>query len=113
MENTKLKFQGQHLYIGIDVHQKRWIVTIIFLGMQLKTISMDPYPRELIKYLMKNNPGAIYHTVYEAGFCGYWIDRALRKAGVNNIVVNPADVPTTHKEKRRKTDKIDSRKLAK
>lgn len=112
MKNTKPNFQGQHLYVGIDVHKKRWIVTIILSGMHLKTYSMDPKAEELIKHLRKQYPGAIYHTVYEAGFCGFWIDRTLRKAGIKNIVVNPADVPTTHKEKRRKTDKIDSRKLA-
>jgi transposase len=113
MKNTKLNFLRQDVYVGIDVHKNRWIVTIRFLGMELMTISMNPDPEELVRYLRKNYPGAIYHTVYEAGFCGFWIDRTLREAGIDNIVVNPADVPSTHKEKRRKTDKIDSRKLAK
>jgi transposase len=36
----------------------------------------------------------------------------LLEYGINNIIVNPADVPTTHKEKDRKDDKIDSKKLA-
>jgi transposase len=112
MKNTKLNFTGQHLYVGIEVHKNNWSVTIIFMGRFLLTISMNPSPEELAKYLRKNYPGGIYHTVYEAGFCGYWIDRALRREGINNLLVNPADVPTSHKELRRKTDQIDSKKLA-
>ena len=60
----------------------------------------------------KRYPGGNYHSVYEAGFCGYWIDRELKRYGFNNMVINPADVPTTQKEKSTKTDKVDSRKLA-
>ena len=43
---------------------------------------------------------------------GYWIDRALKEEGINNIIVNPADIPTKNKERISKTDKIDARKLA-
>jgi len=50
--------------------------------------------------------------VYEAGFCGFWIHYRLIGLGIHNIVVNPADVPTTTGEKLRKTDAIDSGKLA-
>ena len=113
MKNTKVSYNGQDFYIGIDIHKKRWIVTIITMGLIVKRLSMAPEPKELARYLKKNYPGGKYHTVYEAGFCGFWIDRSLRESGIDNIVVNPADVPTTNKEKRRKTDKIDSKKLAK
>jgi predicted esterase YcpF (UPF0227 family) len=73
---------------------------------------MDPNPQKLMQHLKKNYPNAYYHSTYEAGFCGFWAHRALCKLGINNIVVNPADVPTTHKEKTQKRDKRDSRKLA-
>jgi transposase len=56
-------------------------------------------------------PDAPYYSAYEAGFCGYWIHEKLTKEGINNIIVNAADVPTTDKEKKRKNDPIDSRKL--
>jgi transposase len=65
----------------------------------------------LVEHLKRNYPGATYHAVYEAGFCGFWIQEALSKLGVNCIVVNPADVPTSDKEKKQKNDKVDSRKL--
>jgi transposase len=47
-----------------------------------------------VDHLWKHYPGASYHSVYEAGFCGFWIHRELQAHGVHNIVVNPADVPT-------------------
>lgn len=106
-----LDFAKQLIYVGIDVHKKNWKVTIYFQGMELQTFSMDPNPEALVKHLRQNYPNATYISVYEAGFCGYWIDRELRRLGLKNIVVNPADVPTKNKERRKKSDKVDSRKL--
>lgn len=106
-----LDFTDQFIFIGIDVHKKNWKVTIYFQGMELQTLSMNPDPEELVKYLRRNYPNATYISVYESGFCGYWADRKLRSLGVENIIVNPADVPTKNKERRRKSDEIDSRKL--
>jgi len=111
-KNSKLDFIGQTIYLGLDVHKMNWSVTIYFQGIILKTISMVPRPEQLVKYLHKNYPNATYVSVYEAGFCGYWIDRKLRELGVKNIIVNPADIPTKQKERRHKTDKVDSKKLA-
>ncbi|VAX26180.1 hypothetical protein MNBD_IGNAVI01-1738, partial [hydrothermal vent metagenome] len=111
-KNTKLNFAGQKLYVGIDVHKNSWNVTIMLNGMQVKRLSMNPEPKELSNYLRKHYPDGEYYSVYEAGFSGFWADRELRSLGINNIVVNPADVPTKSKERRRKTDRIDSGKLA-
>ena len=105
-------FRDQQFFIGIDVHLKNWEITIRNNHMRLKTFSMDPSPNELKRYLTRNYPGGSYFSVYEAGFCGYWIHRELVRLGIQNIVVHPADVPTSDKEKQNKTDRIDSRKLA-
>lgn len=115
MKTTKkeLDYQGQTIYVGIDVHKKQWKITIIIGGIRIKTYSMDSNPEHLVKYLTSNYPNGRYVSVYEAGFSGYWIDRQLRACGIENIIVNPADVPTSNKDKTRKTDIIDSIKLAK
>ena len=67
---------------------------------------MDPEHMKLSEYLQKNYPGGNYFSVYEAGFSGYWIDRVLKEAGTNKIIINSADIPTKDKEPLRKTDKI-------
>ena len=115
MEEPKqaIDFTGIKLFVGIDIHLNQWTITIRSLGMELRTFSMNPSPRELYNFLNKNYPHADYSSVYEAGFCGFWSHRELLQFGIKNIVVNPADVPTTHKEKTQKRDKRDSRKLAK
>ena len=79
---------------------------------QLKRFSQSPDPDALYAHLVRNYPEAEYYSVYEAGFCGFWIHYRLVGLGIHNIVVNPADVPTTTSEKLRKTDAIDSGKLA-
>lgn len=112
MKNTKLNFTGQNIYVGIDVHKKSWAVTIIVSGIKVKKYSMNPSPKELYNYLCTHYPNGNYYSVYEAGFSGFWADRELRAFGIHNIIVNPADVPTKSKERRKKTDKIDSGKLA-
>ena len=50
-------------------------------------------------------------TVYEAGFSGFGLHRALVEAGIENIVVNPASLAVIPKQKV-KTDPLDALKLA-
>lgn len=107
-----IDFKGQNVYTGIDCHLKNWRVTIMLDHIEHKTFSQDPNAEVLSKYLHSKFPGANYYSAYEAGFCGFSIHRALVKNGIDNIVVNPADVPTTDKERKQKEDKRDSRKIA-
>ena len=111
-KNIELNFSNQRFFIGLDVHKNSWKVTVRTNQMELKTFSMNPQPEELVKYLQRNYPEGEYFSVYEAGFCGYWIDKQLREQGIKNIVVNGADVPSRNKERVNKDDIIDSRKLA-
>jgi transposase len=112
MKHIILDFVNQIFFVGIDVHLKQWKVTIRSAGVELKTFSMHPVPQELFAYLQAHYPGGTYHLVYEAGFCGFWIQRAFKDLGVHCIVIHPADIPSSGKEKAVKTDAIDSRKLA-
>ena len=77
-----------------------------------KTFTQPPKTDKLVHYLKRNFPGAAYQAVYEAGFSGFWTHDQLREQGVHCIVANPADVPTTNKERTGKRDPSDSRKLA-
>lgn len=109
---NKIDFKDQKIYIGFDVHLKSWRVTILTEKLSHKTFSQPPKPEVLSNYLLKNFPGGTYYSAYEAGFCGYWIHNRLLELGINSIVVNPADIPTTGKEKVMKTDSRDSVKIA-
>ena len=107
-----LTFSNFHFFIGIDAHLKQWKVTIRNSGLELKTFSMNPSADDLYRYLTKHYPDGKFFIVYEAGFCGFWPQRRFTELGLTCIVVNPADVPSSNKEKVIKSDPVDSRKLA-
>lgn len=111
-EYTHVQFVGQDLYIGLDVAIKSWKVCIYVGRFFHKRFAQPPDPAALVTYLRRNFPGGIYHTVYEAGYFGFWIHEALIQFGVDSMVINPADVPTSDKERRTKTDRVDAAKLA-
>lgn len=106
-------FAGQNIYTGIDVHKKNWRVSIYSEELHHKSFHQPADPKALYHYLSRHFPKAYYNRVYEAGYCGFWVHKQLQDLGINNIVVNPADVPTTDKEKKQKADPVDSNKLAK
>jgi transposase len=107
-----LSFAGQDIYCGIDVHKKDWSVCIRDDERELKVFSQPPVPATLAQHLEHNYPQANFHLVYEAGFCGYWIQQALSGYGFDCKITHAADVPTTDKDRRQKTDTVDCRKLA-
>jgi len=110
-QRKELNFEGESIYVGIDVHLKSWSVSIFTEKLHHKTFSQPPKAELLFNYLKLNFPNASYFSTYEAGFCGFWVHFKLKEFGINNIVVNPVDVPTTQKDQVRKTDAIDSNKL--
>lgn len=112
LQRNELDFKGQNIYVGIDVHLKSWTVTILTETQPHKTFSQPPKPEVLAGYLDKHFPNGSYHSAYEAGFSGFWAHYRLISLGINNIVINPADIPTTQKEQYHKNDPVDSRKIA-
>jgi transposase len=108
----KIDFNGKPLFIGLDVHKKSWSVTIVVDGIEHRTFTQPPDPESLNSYLHRMFPGGEYNSAYEAGFCGYGIHRRLNQLGINNIVINAADIPTSKKDKLQKRDPVDSRKIA-
>ncbi len=104
-------YSGKDVYVGIDVHKKSYTIYCICNRERMKSWTMRASPSDLIEQLQRFFKGSRLHTVYEAGFSGYALHRALEKAGINNIVVNPGSVETASRDKV-KTDKRDAKKLA-
>lgn len=109
----KADFTGQPVYLGLDTHKKSWTVSVYFDEIEHKTFTQPPKPIVLADYLKRNFPGADYFCCYEAGFSGYWALEELNKLGLNCIIANPGDIPTTDKDKSQKRDPVDSRKIGK
>jgi len=107
----ELDFSGTTIFCGIDVHKKSWRVNIQDGEFELEDFSQNADAVLLHKHLSRKYPGATFKLCYEAGFSGFSAQRWLSGQGINCLVVNAADVATTDKEKRQKSDKIDARKL--
>ncbi len=109
---TVIDFTGKIIYVGIDVHLKDYQAAKVYNGICLGNHRMQASSEALIKHLRTHYPGARFKCVYESCAWGFELQRKLTAAGMECIVVNAADVSTTDKERRRKTDKVDALKLA-
>ena len=108
----RVLLKGSNLYIGIDVHKRSWSVSIYLESVFQRTFRQPPDPSTLIQYVQEHYLGVYIHCAYECGRFGYRAQRIMEAAGWNCIVVNPADIPRSLKQKIEKTDPVDSRKIA-
>jgi transposase len=112
MLKVKTNFSNQTIYVGLDVHKRSWNAALYLNDQYLRNVHQPPSPQALYKFLQTNYPGADYECAYEGGKFGYWIQRQLSSKGVRCIVVNPADIPATHKDEVSKNDPRDARAIA-
>lgn len=102
-------------FVGFDVHKDSIAVAyapdergaeVIFLGpIGTRQCDID----KLIRQLHSRAPRLLF--VYEAGPCGYWLFRYLKKKGQDCIVVAPSLIPRKPGD-RVKTDRRDAVQLA-
>jgi len=112
MTKVTASFENQTVYVGLDVHKRSWNASLFLNDQYLRNVHQPPSPQALYKFLQTNYPGADYECAYEGGKFGYWIQRHLSSKGIKCIVVNPADIPSTHKDEVSKTDARDARGIA-
>lgn len=62
-KDSKLSFEGQTIYVGLDVGKKSWKVTILTQELEHKTFTQPPTPETLVQYLRRHFPGAKYRCV--------------------------------------------------
>ena len=113
MKNKTLlqSYDGQEIYVGIDVHKKSYVVVVRVNQTIVKKWTTAAKPEDLAQQLLKYFAGGQIHSVYEAGFSGFVLHRVLTEAGIDNIVVHAAAVEIAVHH-RVKTDKRDAAKLA-
>lgn len=104
-------FSNSTIHCGLDVHKKNWNVSIYVDEVFTKTFQQPATADALYAYLTSNYPHAKYRSCYEAGFCGFSVQRSLQAKGVDCIVVNAADIPQTNKGTLSKTDSSDSKRI--
>ena len=108
----ELSFEGETIFVGLDVHKTNWKVHIRLSGGRTLEFSQNPEAAGLIRTLNNKFPKATFKVAYEAGFCGFGICRYLKAEGIDCIVANAADIPASEKDRKRKDDKRDARKIS-
>ena len=101
----------EDVYIGIDVHKEKWHVTARSAGEEVFHGSMLSEYQSLRKFLERFK-GRRIKIAYEADPCGFGLYDRLSGDGIETIVAPPSLIPVESGNKV-KTDKRDSRKLAK
>lgn len=110
---TEKKIEEQIIYVGLDVHYKQWNISVVGAEQaHIKGMSVIPDAKALAEFLRRKFSCKTIKLAYEAGFSGFHTQRELIQEGVEAIVINPADIPTSDKDGRQKTDKRDSLKIA-
>ena len=98
MQRNKLSYNGQKIFIGIDVHKNLWGVAVVCEGGFEDYHTQEPSAEKLFEFLQKHYPDGEYHAVYESGFSGFSTYYSLVELGIDCMVINAADVPTTQYE---------------
>jgi transposase len=103
------------LYVGLDVHQEAIAVAYVAQDHGAAVTSLGTIgPRHGdIDPRTRKRQSKAQHVVFvsEAGPCGYWLDRYLRKRGYDCWVVAPSLIPKQVGD-RVKTDRRDAVQLA-
>jgi transposase len=101
-------------FVGMDVHKKDIAVAMLIEGQNGPTewrVANEPTAVRRLGKKLQHEGGSQIHCVYEAGPCGYALQRQLQQLGLTCDVVAPSMIPIRPGEKI-KTDRRDARKLA-
>lgn len=109
MTKVKTNLCHHRVDVGLDIHKRSWSAAIFLDRMYVRSIHQPPSAHALEHFLKVQFPSAIYRRAYESGKFGYWIYRALSAKGIECLVINPADIPSTQKDEVCKNDCRDAR----
>ena len=101
-------------FVGQDAHKVAINVAMLLPGKAVPVVwecaNEKGSVRRMVKKVMREAPGEV-RFCYEAGPCGYALQRWIREAGAVCVVVAPSLIPRKPGD-RIKTDRRDARKLA-
>jgi transposase len=107
--------EGSITWVGIDAHKKTLAVAVLAPGAQspeeFTVDNNEKAIRKLARRLTRASKAREVRACYEAGTCGYTLQRRLEAAGVVCEVIAPSLIPVKPGD-RIKTDRRDARKLA-
>lgn len=105
--------KSSKVFVGMDVHKESIDITVAEVGGEVRRWGQIGGERAALEKALRKleSSGGELHFVYEAGPCGFWIERCIRARGHVCWVVSPSLIPKKSGE-RIKTDRRDSEKIA-
>ncbi|MCQ0988815.1 IS110 family RNA-guided transposase [Jiella marina] len=107
--------KGKRKYVGLDVHKETIAVAVAAgePGGEIRYLGVIAHTEEAVRRLVKklDGPGIELRFCYEAGPCGYGLQRHLEKLDQSCIVIAPSMMPRRPGD-RVKTDRRDAQTLA-
>jgi transposase len=102
-------------FVGMDAHKVSIKLAVLLAGgtkpIEWSVANEKAAVRRMVRKVQRLAVGGDVRFCYEAGPCGYALQRWIQEAGANCIVVAPSLIPRKPGD-RIKTDRRDARKLA-
>ena len=99
--------------VSMDTHKKEHIVAVVYADTgELKVLTVRNTVKDInkmVKKIQRQAPGEV-HFCYEAGVCGFTLQRRIEALGSRCMVIAPSLVPPKSGD-RIKTDRRDAQKL--
>jgi transposase len=110
---------GGTLYIALELGQDKWLLAFATQAAEkprfrpMPARDLDRLDQEIARAKTRFGlpADAPVRTCYEAGRDGFWLHRALRARGIDNVVVDSGSIEVNRRTKRVKTDPVDAAKL--
>jgi transposase len=110
------------IFISLELSRSTWLITSLSPGggekMSKHAVRAGDVAGLLDRFAQlrertRARTGEVFPfvVIQEAGLDGFWIDRVLRKEGIESHVVDPASIATSRRRRRAKTDRIDGEAL--
>ena len=110
------------IFISLELSRSTWLITSLSPGggekMSKHAVRAGDVAELLDRFAQlrektRARMGEVFRfvVIQEAGLDGFWIDRVLRKEGIESHVVDPASIATSRRRRRAKTDRIDGEAL--
>lgn len=100
-------------YVAMDTHKKQHRVAMVYPNdeviVEFSVKNTASEIRKMVRKIKKNAPGEIKFC-YEAGVCGFTLQRRIEALGCKCSVIAPSLIPRKPGE-RKKTDRRDAQKL--
>jgi transposase len=119
---TAIRVQFGAIFVSLELSRSSWLITSLSPGNGEKISKHGVKAGDLAGLLARlealrckaaertgERPPII--TVQEAGLDGFWLHRALQKAGIESHVVDAASIAAPRRRRRAKTDRLDGEAL--